>query len=126
MELKPVRTVVVGGEEIHYHWEFGRVTLTWENILPEWKMATGLLRVHNDAESVPGDWFSSVVILVRDGIYRLEMYHCDKGFMPPISEFKAFYNHLENELGLTKIGHIRARTGKKLRFVNKNKEKEIA
>lgn len=117
--IKPVRTVVVDGEEINYHWEYGRVTLTWENVLPEWKMATGLVRIHDNDKNVPGDWHSSVVVIVKDGTFRLDMYHGEKPYAPVGHEFRAFYSHLINDLGLKEKYHIRARTGKKPRVVNK-------
>lgn len=114
-----VRSVEVDGEVIDYHWEYGRVTVTWENVLPGWQMATGLVRIHDDAKNVPGSWHSSVVVIVKNGTFRLDMYHGEKPYAPTGHEFKAFYAYLAS-LGLQRKYHIRATTGKKPRVVKKS------
>lgn len=120
--VSPIRTVIVDGQAIDYHWQYGRVTLTWKNVLPEWEMATGLVRIHDDENNVPGNWHSCVTVMVTNGVYELELYVGEKPYGPGKHEFKAFYNYLEGELGLVKKGHIRAKTGRKPRLVPKHEK----
>jgi len=118
------RIVEIDGKKIRYDWEYGRVTLTWRNKLDDWKMATGIVRIHDDAANVPGDYHSSVTVIVEDGIFELEAFIGPKPYGPVGHEFKAFYSYLE-DLGLKKLGHVRVKTGKKPRVVKPHKKSVV-
>jgi hypothetical protein len=84
-----------------YAYRNGRVTLTW--LTPE----VGLVRVHDDANQIPGPYNCVVTVRVENGIYEL-MGLCGK--RPTADEFRHFYAYLRS-LGL-KGGHKRAKPGK--------------
>lgn len=120
--LEPVKVVEIEGVQVPFHWVYGRVTITWENVIEGWHMATGLCRIHDDSESIPGDYHSSVTVIVKNGVYREEMYIAPEEYHPKRHEYRAFYKYLEEELGLKPAGHIRARTGKTARAVPPRKQ----
>lgn len=113
----PAEVITIGKKRIRYHWRYGRVTLTWKNILPNWKMATGIVRIHDDENNIPGDYHSSVTVIVQDRNFELEAFIGPKPYGPKKHEFKAFYEYLEIQCGLIPIGHVRARTGFEPRVV---------
>lgn len=87
----------------HYDYRNGRVTLNW--LTP----AVGLVRIHKDAEHVPGPYECVVTVLVKNDEYEL-MGLC--GVRPTKSEFKHFYSYLAS-LGLKKT-YRRAKNGQEM------------
>ncbi|SOD42358.1 hypothetical protein [Nitrosovibrio sp. Nv4] len=87
----------------HYDYRNGRATLNW--ITPN----VGLVRVHDDANAIPGPYNCVVTVYVENGVYEF-MGLC--GQRPTLAEFKHFYAYLRS-LGL-KGGHRRAKPGKQI------------
>ena len=73
-----------------YDWKYGRVTLNW--LAP----TVGLVRVHDDENEIPGPYNCVVSVVIDGDECELEGF-CGKN--PSISEYKAFFAHLES-LGL--------------------------
>lgn len=93
-----------------YDWrdnENGRVTIQWVKN-PD---MCGLLRVHDDPEKIPGDYNTVGTILVSNGKYEITGFLA-KGERPSGQEFRSFYGHLEKDLRLDRLRHVRAKNGK--------------
>lgn len=86
-----------------YDYRNGRVTLNW--LTP----TVGLVRIHKDADSVPGPYECVVTVFVMGGEYEL-MGLC--GVRPTKAEFKHFYSYLKS-LGFRKT-YRRAKNGQEM------------
>lgn len=92
----------------HYDYRNGRVTLNW--ITP----TVGLVRIHKDAEHVPGPYECVVTVLIKGEEYEL-MGFC--GVRPTKSEFRHFYSYLSS-LGLEKT-YRRSKNGREMYELHK-------
>lgn len=101
---------------IWYDWVYGRVTLTWEIKLNDWACASGLVRVHDSAREVPGDYHCVVSVIVKDGLYERKGFVSRRKRSPRGHEYKALDKYLAS-LGLKEKHYVRARSGRKVRIV---------
>lgn len=93
-----------------YHWRHGRTTVLWPIRIFGWWRAAGIVRVHCDADKIPGPYHCSGTIVVKNGRYEVMGFITkDRGAGSP-EEFKQFYKYLK-QLGLSRERIVRAKNG---------------
>lgn len=95
---------------MRYAWRCGRMTVEWPIRVLHWWRAVGVIRIHDDADKIPGDYNCSGSVIVKNGRYEV-MGFTAKAAPPSKAEFKAFYQYLHS-LGLQKHRHVRAKGGR--------------
>lgn len=90
-----------------WHWQYGRVTLTWHNIVGDCEMATGVVRCHVNKDKIPGPYDGVVTVIVANKQYERVAFHAKP--LPTRAEFRALRYYLELDLGLSEIKYTRAK-----------------
>ena len=83
-----------------------RITLTWYMVYGGARM--GIFRFHVDPAYIPGEYDAVCTVYAADGEYEMLGFLCLEGRIPPISEFKECYRHMES-IGYKRKKHDRAK-----------------